>query len=172
MLNTYKNLTTHQFEATFCMLGACIDRCPDTNWQAPVANLKFSQVVFHALFYGDVYLDRDVESVRSQVFHREHAEVFAGYEELTDQAPQALYEKSFVTAYLQHCREKATSVIEAETSETLNEPAGFDWLSFSQAELHVYNIRHIHHHAAQLSLRLRIDAGVDIPWVGSGWREL
>jgi hypothetical protein len=42
---------------------------------------------------------------------------------------------------------------------------------FSRAELHVYNIRHIHHHAAQLSLRLRLDTGRGVDWVGSGWRE-
>ena len=41
-----------------------------------------------------------------------------------------------------------------------------------RAELHVYSIRHIQHHAAQLSLRLRLDAGVAIPWIGVGWREV
>ena len=29
--------------------------------------------------------------------------------------------------------------------------------------------RHIQHHVAQLSLRLRIDADLEMPWVGSGW---
>jgi len=37
-----------------------------------------------------------------------------------------------------------------------------------RAELHVYNIRRIQHHAAQLNLRLRLDTNVDIPWIGSG----
>jgi hypothetical protein len=49
---------------------------------------------------------------------------------------------------------------------------GFARRTFSRAELYAYNTRHIQHHAAQLSLRLRIDAGVDIPWIGLGWREL
>ena len=39
---------------------------------------------------------------------------------------------------------------------------------FTRAELHLYNIRHIQHHAAQLILRLRLDTDVDIPWVGRG----
>jgi len=38
----------------------------------------------------------------------------------------------------------------------------------SRAELHIYNIRHIQHYAAQLSLRLRLDTEVDIPWVSHG----
>ena len=41
----------------------------------------------------------------------------------------------------------------------------------SRAELYVYNTRHLQHHAAQLSLRLRLDAGVHTPWFGGGWRE-
>jgi hypothetical protein len=60
----------------------------------------------------------------------------------------------------------------SETEESLREIVEFDWLSLERAELHVYNIRHIQHHAAQLSLRLRLDTGDGIPWVGSGWREM
>jgi hypothetical protein len=85
---------------------------------------------------------------------------------------QATYGKSFIDTYLQHCRQKASQVIAAELTETLQTPATFDWLDFSRAQLHVYNIRHIHHHAAQLSLRLRLDTDIDIPWVGSGWRDV
>jgi hypothetical protein len=73
---------------------------------------------------------------------------------------------------MEHCRKKASAVIASETSDTLSAPCGFERRGFSRAELHVYNIRHIQHHAAQLSLRLRLDAKQDIPWIGSGWREL
>jgi hypothetical protein len=62
----------------------------------------------------------------------------------------------------------------AETEQSLRAACKFAWLarlSMSRAELHVYNIRHIQHHAAKLSLRLRLDYGLDIRWVGSGWRE-
>jgi len=39
----------------------------------------------------------------------------------------------------------------------------------TRAKLHVVNIRHIQHHAAQLSLRLRLDHQEDIPWFSSRW---
>ena len=42
----------------------------------------------------------------------------------------------------------------------------------SLAELYVFIIRHVQHHAAQLILRLRLDADLDVPWIGAGWREL
>ncbi len=172
MLDAYKELIARQFEASLCMLGACVDRCPEENWHEPVANLKFCQVAFHALFFTDVYLGPDVESLREQPFHREHATLFADYEEIGGGVQQAVYEKPFIRDYLEHCRAKAASVLAGETEETLIRRAGFDWLDLSRDELHVYNIRHIHHHAAQLSLRLRLDTGEGIPWVGSGWREV
>jgi hypothetical protein len=171
MLDVFKQLIANQFEGVLCMLAACVQRCPDDRWNEPVANLKFCQAVFHALFYTDVYLGRNYASLRDQPFHREHAAVFGDYEEREDRPPQALYDKPFITAYLQHCRAKAARVIADETAESLARRPGFDWLPCPRAEVHVYNIRHVHHHAAQLSLRLRLDTGDGIPWVGSGWRE-
>ena len=41
MLEEYKELLTHQFDAAFCTLDNCIDRCADTAWNAPVVNLAF-----------------------------------------------------------------------------------------------------------------------------------
>ena len=41
----------------------------------------------------------------------------------------------------------------------------------TRAEVHIHNIRHIQHHAAQLILRLRRDYGQDMPWFKSGWPD-
>lgn len=172
MIDIYTELIANQFEAAFCTLGACVDRCPDANWEAPVASLKFCQVAFHTLIFADLYLGRDVDSLRQQSFHREHEAVFADYEELEERVQQQVYDKPFIKAYLQHCRDKASSVIALETEETLSSRPGFEGRPYSRAELHVTNIRHIIHHAAQLSLRLRLDAGVDIPWIASGWKNV
>jgi hypothetical protein len=172
MLDIYRELISRQYEASLCMLGVCFDRCPEARWNEPIANLEFCQAAFHVLFFTDVYLGANLESLRQQPFHQRHAQVFADYEELGDAAQQAQYEKPFINAYFQHCREKATQVVAAESAETLQQVANFDWIKFSRAELHAYNIRHIQHHTAQLSLRLRLDIDVDIPWISSGWRDV
>lgn len=171
MLESYKELISHQYEAALCMLSKCVQRCPEENWNAPVANLAFGHAVFHTLFCTDLYLGPNEDALPDQPFHREHAAVLGDYDDSEDRVKETSYDRTFVEAYLQHCREKARQVVAAETQLSLDEPAGFDWLKFSRAELHVYNIRHIHHHAAQLSLRLRLDTGKGIPWVGSGWRD-
>ena len=172
MIDTFKKLIANQYEAAFCTLNACIDRCPETAWNSPVGETAFCQVAFHTLFFADVYLGQNEESLRRQPFHRENEQFFRDYEELEDRKPELLYDKPSIKTYLEHCRNKASEVIAAETVGTLSARAGFEGREFSRAELHVYNIRHIQNHAAQLNLRLSIDHNKDIIWVGSGWREV
>jgi hypothetical protein len=172
MLDTFKQLLANQYEAALCTLNTCIDRCPETAWDARVGNHAFCQVAFHALFYADLYLGPNEGSFRQQPFHRGNEHFFGDYEEFEDRAPRALYDKMSISRYVEHCRKKASEVIASETADSLNARSGFEWQKFSRAEVHVQNIRHIQHHAAQLSLRLRLDAGQDIPWVGSGWRNV
>ena len=57
MLDEYKQLITHQFEAAICGLDMCIDRCAETAWDAAVVILAFCQVAFHTLFFADYYLE-------------------------------------------------------------------------------------------------------------------
>lgn len=171
MLEVFNKLIANQYEAALCTLNACVDACPDTAWNGPVVNLKFCQVVFHTLFYADYYLGVSEEPFRQQAFHRQHAAVFGEYEELQPAAPINLYEKPWIKVYLQYCREKAVEVARSETAESLAAPSGFPRKPFTRAEGHVYNIRHIQHHAAQLSMRLRMDSQIDIPWFRSGWTE-
>ena len=172
MLATFKQLLNNQFDAALCTLGFCVERCPDALWNGPVGNLAFCQVAFHALFFTDFYLGGpDEETFRNQPFHRENGHIFCDYEELEDRVQVLLYDKPAIKAYLMHCRNKVSQVIAAETEDTLQAPCGFARKAFSRAELYVVNIRHIQHHVAQLSLRLRLDAKESIPWVASGWRE-
>lgn len=173
MLDTLKELLSHQFEASLSTLNFCVARCPDDSWNAPVANWKFCQAAFHTVFFGDVYLQPsdNVEAVKQQPFHVEHAGDFRDYEEMENRPQTLMYDKAFVLSYLQYVRKKAAETIARETADVLAGPSGFHWRKCTRAELHVYNIRHIQHHAAQLSLRLRTDANVDIPWVSHAWKE-
>ena len=173
VLDTLKQLLTHQYEGSLSALNLCVARCPERNWDERVANWKFCQTAFHVVMFTDLYLQPtdDVEAFKGQAFHVEHKADFREYEELEDRPQVLLYEQPFVLSYLQHVRHKARETIARESAEVLAGPSGFHWRKCSRAELHVYNIRHVQHHAAQLSLRLRLDAGVDIPWVSHAWKE-
>jgi hypothetical protein len=169
MIDLWKTITASQFEAALSMLNRCIEECSDAAWDGPVANLKFCQVVFHTLFYVDCYLGQDGKDFLQQPFHREHPEFFGDYEEMENRAQKQTYDRPTIVLYLEHCRRKVAEVIAAETPQSLAAQSGFYWLPFPRAEVYIYNIRHVQHHAAQLSLCLRLDAGVDIPWARSGW---
>ena len=144
---------------------------PEFRWQSPVVNHPVSQTIFHALFFADLYLGSSIADQPRQDFHRQHAEVFGDYEQLEDRIPHGTYDKPFIHAYLQHCRDKAAATLQSEDETLWKQPSGFPWLDMTRAELHIYNIRHIQHHAAQLVAKLRSDAGLDIPWTQSGWPD-
>lgn len=171
MLDTLKALIANQFEAALCTINDCVLLCPDSSWNAPVVNNPYSQTVFHVLLFTDFYLCPEEHSLRQQPYHRQHADFFGDYEQLEDRKPVCVYEKPAILDYLEFCRGKARDTVAAESAETLAGPSGFSFRPCSRAGLHVYNMRHLIHHAAQLSMRLRIDAGIEVPWTGHAWRE-
>jgi hypothetical protein len=172
MLETYKTLIVNQYAAVLAALNYVVDRCPEALWEAPVGDSIFCQIVFHAVFYADVYLEPGEGSLREQPFHRANPDFFRDYEELEDRKPVQLYARADIKRYLLHCRDKAAATLAAESADTLRGPSGFEWRTFTRAELHIYNIRHVQDHAAQLGMVLGEQAGLEMPWFSSGWREI
>jgi hypothetical protein len=171
MIETFQRFLASQFEASLCMLGHCVAKCPDALWNTRVARHPFCQVAFHTLIFTDLYLGPDADSLRQQPFHLANAQFFADYEQLEDREPVSRYERPQIEAYLDFCRTKAAATIAAESDETFAAPANFAHKNFSRAELHLNNIRHIQHHAAQMIMRLRLDSDVDIAWIAAGWKD-
>ncbi|HVX85124.1 MAG TPA: DinB family protein [Phycisphaerae bacterium] len=173
MPDALPDILLHQFEAALATLNLAVVRCPDPLWNQPVANWKFCQAAFHVTFFADIYLQPtdDIDALKHQPFHLDHPADFRDYEELEDRPQVLLYEKPFILAYIQHVRRKAHRTLPAESPETLAGASGFRRRNCSRAELHLYNIRHIQHHAAQLSLRLRLNHNLDIPWISHTWRD-
>ena len=171
MLDELKRIIAGQYEAALATLAICIERCPDALWNVNVGNHPFNQVVFHVLFFADYYLDQSEVQFKRQPFHEHHQAIFAGYEQLQPCKPASTYDRPFIESYAEHCRRKAVQTLAVESQQTLTTSSPLSRRGFSRAELHVYNIRHIQHHAAQLILRLRQESDVDIPWIGSGWRD-
>lgn len=173
MLEATKQSIASQYYAAFLTLQKCIDDCPDETWQKPVANNPYSQSLFHGLFFGDLYLSQNMDAMKAQPFHQQHAENFEGYEELKHQhISERLYDREFIQAYLDFCLTKSQSEVAAETEATLAARVDSPWHSFSRLEMHIYNIRHLQHHAAQLILRLRIEHNPEIGWVRNGYDHL
>lgn len=175
MFDSFIQLTKNQYDASFQMLNDCIVKCDEAFWYEPMVNLSYDQAAFHALFFTDLYLELGegdcIEKQRSQSFHLENQEYFCNYKELAGQGLASHYERAKSVEYLQFCRDKAKRVLSETTPDILEVRCAIRWLEMSQAELFVYNLKHLHHHVAQLSLKLRMNQGVGADWVKSGWSE-
>lgn len=166
MLDYFKAILTGQFEAALCMLNDCIRKCPPEHWEGRIANDTFRQVAYHALFYVDLYLSTSEAAFELRELHRR------GGDDRSPTAISAGLPREETLAYLALCRQKMLDALAAETPESLQQPSGFSWLPFTRGELHLYNLRHVQHHAGQLSAYLRkvVDDG-ERWWVKTGWRE-
>lgn len=173
MTELFKQSLVNQFHAALSMLRACLSRCPDEHWEANVGNFPFWHAAYHVLFYADLYLSPQLESFTPRSFHRENYQFFGRLPEPPHETVVAdqPYDKETLLEYAQHCCRKASEAVAAETAESLEGPSGFWWYKIPRAEFHLNNVRHIQHHAAQMSLHLRNSAGIDIGWFGSGLKD-
>ncbi|MCO6438752.1 MAG: DinB family protein [Phycisphaerae bacterium] len=166
MIDLLKTVIGHQYDAALAMLHDCLETCPAVLWDGPVARYPFWQVAYHTLCFADLYLAPSEERFELTEMHPQ------GWAEFENEYPSRRFEKGELTAYAKACRAKARRTIANETAETLQGPSGFARRNFTRAELHVYNIRHIQHHAGQLGAYLRRmdpslqEVGV-LRWIGT-----
>jgi hypothetical protein len=167
MIDYLKQTLTAQFEAALCMLNQCIAACPPEHWDAKIGNGPFRWVVYHTLFFTDLYLSPSNETFEFRELHHRVGD---------EREPQPCLglEQADALEYVAVCREKALTAVAAETPESLAGPSGFSWYPISRGEFHINNIRHIQHHTGQLSAYLRKvnDELADrkaLRWIGSGW---
>jgi uncharacterized damage-inducible protein DinB len=66
-----------------------------------------------------------------------------------------VYSKDELLAYLELDRNRCRAAITLLTEERAHKPCGFRRGELTEAELLLYNMRHVQHHAAQLNLILR-----------------
>ena len=161
-----KDIIWHQFGAAIDMLENAMNACPDVIWGNQIRHSEFWYIAFHTLFYLDLYLSETNQGfVPPQPFT---------LDELDERGllPDRVYTKQELIQYLAHGREKCRSVITAMTAEQACGRCGFDWLELSVAEVLLYNMRHVQHHAAQLNLILSREIGSAPRWVRRTKQEI
>jgi hypothetical protein len=148
-----------QFGAAIDMLENAITACPEELWSDRERRPEVWHLAYHTLFFLDLYLSPSTDGFAPPP-------PFA-LDELDPDAviPERPYTKDEVLAYLEHGRRKCRAAIEALTEDDLHRPSGFDWVPVPRAELHLYNLRHVQHGAAQLNLLLRQTIGAAPGWV-------
>lgn len=168
MLPVLKETLLAQYKAALATLRQALERCPESDWHESHGDFPFSQVVFHTLIFTDLYLEPGPERLKEQPFHKANREFFRNYEELEPVEPTNTYDRDGCRRYLAFCVEKCERVLMDEGEAELLGPSGFERRPPTRLELHIYNIRHIQHHAAQLGLRLQPITGRELDWVKRG----
>ena len=149
MDTTWKAILWQQFGASIDMLENALVACPDQLWGDRSQRPEFWYLVYHTLFFLDLYLTGSVEGFAPP-------SPFT-LEEMDPRGlmPERVYTKEEMRSYLEYGRQKCRSVIEALTEERARQECVFGWGEMSFAELLLDNMRHVQHHAAQLNLILR-----------------
>ena len=149
MISPWNTIIWQQFGAAIDMLENAIVACPEKVWGEKKGWWEFWYLSSHALFWLDYYLSDSVEGFAPPAPF--------GLEELDPAGvlPERIYTKEELLTYLKHGREKCRTTIQAMTEETAHQPCGSKRPGLTNAELLLYVMRHVQHHAAQLNLILR-----------------
>lgn len=164
-----------QFHAGLAMLRAAIEQCPDDLWVSREFRNPFWRIVYHVLYFTHFYTRKTMHDFRPwehhQTFIQDMDDIPAPPEfqvlgELPHRPPQTgvPYTKAQMLEYW--------AIIDGMIDESvdaldLTSPdSGFSWYPISKVEHQIVAVRHLQHHLAQLSERLRKEMDVGVEWVG------
>jgi len=157
-----------QYHAAMAMLRETIERCPHALWTADDEGVAFWRVVYHALFFTHLYLAPDEKAFRPWEHHREEYNFLGPLPWPPHREPKIgePYTKAEVLDYWRLLDAMIDAAVDALDLDA--ETCGFPWYKLPKLDHQINNIRHIQHHAALLSGRLRRTEGIDVGWVGFG----
>jgi hypothetical protein len=164
----WRTVIWQQFGAAIDMLENAMRACPDALWSDGSSNppqwvtndvVGFWYVAFHTLFFLDFYLSGRPEGFTPPApFTLDELDP-AGL------LPEKPYTKAELLGYLDYGRKKCRATIDAMTEQNACQLSEFKRLNVTGAELLLYNMRHVQHHAAQLNLILRQKTDSAPSWV-------
>ncbi|MHC4712918.1 MAG: hypothetical protein ACYTAN_06555 [Planctomycetota bacterium] len=155
-----------QYHASLAMLKDTIDQCPDDLWDSGEHGVAFWLVVYHTLFYTHLYLMPDEKAFRAWEHHREEYQFLDAVPWPPHDPPKVgePYTKAEVLEYWAVCDGMVDTAV--DTLDLDAPKCGFPWYKLPKLDHQINNIRHIQHHAALLSGRLRAAVGADVEWRG------
>lgn len=162
-----KLVLKNQYHAALKTLKLAIEHCPPELWTGgdappdPPDPLPFWRVAYHTLFFTHFYLQPSREALRPWKHHRWGCENFD-----SPTAAKDVFEPYTKEQVLEYWGEVDARVdADIDSMDLAAATSGFPWYKMSKLEHQVANIRHIQHHAAILSARLRRGGAPEVEWV-------
>lgn len=160
MDSNWKTSVWQQYGAAIDTLGDVIKLCPDQLWTAVVWNdtddVRYGQfwfVAYHTLFWLDLFLTGSEEGFAPPPPF------------IRGTLPEQPYTKDQILTYLDGCRSRCQSTIEALTDAQAQRRCVFAWMEPSFLELQLYGMRHVQEHAAHLGLMLGQHGVPGVDWI-------
>jgi hypothetical protein len=164
-----------QFHGALAMLREAIEVCPEELWAEERPN-PFWRNAYHAIFFTHLYLQPTLDDFRPWEKHQTHIqylddtgapEAVNEKVELPHRPPKTgkPYTKEEILEYWAICDGMVDEML--ERTDLSSPESGFFWYKLSKLEHQMINLRHVQHHLAQLSDRLRGQANIGIKWVGA-----
>lgn len=164
-----------QYHAALAMLRDGIESCPETLWSQAGPHNPYWRIVYHTLYYTHLFLQPSDTQFQPWELHQtriQHMDDIPGpadtedLYELPDRPPQTgePYNKTQMLEYWRLIDEMLDDKV--DLLDVLSPESGFRYNPMPKAEHQIRSIRHIQHHTAQLSDRLRESVGKGIEWVG------
>lgn len=152
-----------QYHGALAMLKRAIESCPERMWDGDAQPVPFWQVAYHTLYFTHLYLQPSIAHFRPWAQHRgEHHDLPwppGSRPSITDP-----YAKAEILVYWSICDAMVDEAVDALDLEAAD--CGIPWhKGMPKLDHQLHNIRHIQHHAAILSGRLRAADGTDVDWV-------
>jgi hypothetical protein len=161
MTDEWRTALWRQLGGAIDMLENAVAACPDGLWGGRQRSPQFWHLVYHTLFFLDLYLSGTLEGFAPPPPF--------GLTELDPAGvlPDRVYTREEMLRYLRHCRDKCRRAVEGMTAEDVARTHTFPWLEIGGGELMLTNLRHVQHHTAQLNLLLRQETDSAPRWVFS-----
>lgn len=159
MNTNWKTIIWQQLGASIDMLENAIKECRQEVWGDRPGYHEFWYIAYHTLFFLDYYLSESGEGFVPPTPFTLGELVPSGL------LPERVYTHDEILSYLGHCRKKCQAAIGTLTNERARQRCGFERPDVTVAELLLYNMRHVQHHAAQLNLILRQKSDSAPRWV-------
>lgn len=148
-----------QFGASVDSLEAAIQACPKALWKTGERWHQPWYLAFHTVFWLDLYLSESASKYQPPP-------PFTRCELEANVFPERPYTQEEILSWLQLSRKNLTKRLATiSTREDARRSCHLHWGEMEAAELLLYNLRHVQHHAAQINLLIRQSGGEPSAWV-------
>jgi len=157
-----------QYHAALDALKGAIKGCPEDLWEDGKTSAPYWQVVYHTLFYTHLYLSEELKAFEAWEHHREE------YQSMRVKPARGAKKGLVIVKYTKEEMLAYWTFVDGHVDAQMKKmdleagKCGFWWYEpMNKLEHQINNIRHIQHHAAALAMRLRVNGGKGVGWVGA-----